>query len=127
MATYGGIDIFIRPFATTHNPRPSAQQLSDFFGVSGQQALWGGFRGRLLEISGMLYAPDMDTLNAYEGVWTAPQTGLKGDGIARDLVDTRGRTWPSCLCMDFQPESQVRIDPQWGYFFRYRSAFHGLV
>ena len=127
MATYGGLDIFLRPFVTLHDPRPSAQQLADYFGVSGQQALWGGFRGRVIAITGMLYAPDLVTLNSYEAVWTDPTSGVVGDGIARDLVDTRGRVWSSCLCVEFKPESQVRIDPKWGYFYRYRSVFHGLA
>ena len=127
MATYGGIDIFIRPFTTTHQANPSAQQLSEFFGTSGQQSLWGGWRGRVIAISGMLCAPDPYTLNSYESVWNGQGTGVVGDGIARPLVDTRGRLWLECLCESFQQDGQVRIDGTYGYNFRYRSVFRSLL
>lgn len=123
MATYGGVDIFQRPFSIVHTVNPSAQQLNEFFGVSGQQSLWGGQRGRTFLATGMLFAPTAVAINAMESQFAS----YAGDGIARVLVDTRGRAWEQVLCESFAPDGRVKADPTYGYYVTYKAVFRGLV
>ena len=122
-ATYGGNAIFGEAVAIVHSVNPSAQQMNEFFGVSGRQSLWGGFRGRVFMAKGLLFGSGTAAINAIEAEFVS----YAGDGIARVLFDTRGRTWPNVLCDSFGSEP-VKLDANSGmYYITYKATFTGLV
>ena len=59
MTTLDGNSIFGTAVSVVHNPHPNAQQINHFFGIDGQQTLFGGTRGRTFIISGVLSAPNI--------------------------------------------------------------------
>jgi hypothetical protein len=120
-ATYNGQAIFGYSVTMPHVVNPPAEQINAFFGVSGQQSLYGGTRGRVFEVSGLLYGADLIALNAAEDLFLSYI-----DGIARVLVDTRGRAWPNVICRTFQPQGRVIRDNR-GYYLPYRALLTGLI
>ena len=100
-AYLGGINVFGYAVKVQHVPRASAQQLSNFFGISGSQLVWGGTRGRAFLISGVLVAADIYGLAAAEAVLNSYD-----DGIGRVLTDTWGRNWPFVISTgQYQPDA----------------------
>ena len=92
MTTLDGNAIFGDAVNVIHNPRPNAQQINHFFGIDGQQTLFGGTRGRSFVISGVLSGSSMTTLNAVEATLLS-----YADGLTHTLVDNRGRIWPNVI------------------------------
>jgi hypothetical protein len=92
-ATYGGVPIFGLAVKIEQVPMQCAQQVEAFFGVPGMLSVFGGSRGRTFQVSGVLFDVDLVTLNADEDIFTPGVSGNMADGVARSLVDTRGRTW----------------------------------
>lgn len=122
MATYDGVDIFGLAVQMAHVLNPTAEQLNAFFGLSGTQSLYGGTRGRVFTVQGVLFGADLAALNAAEALYHSYI-----DGIARTLVDTRGRTWDQVLVKaPFQPEGRVLQDGR-GYYQQYKGLLVGLV
>ncbi len=62
MTTLDGNPIFGDAVCVQHLPHPNTQQINEFFGINGQQTLFGGTRGRTFAISGVLSAgpPDVE-------------------------------------------------------------------
>ncbi len=73
-------------------PNANAQQVNEFFGMDGQQTLFGGTRGRTFLVSGVLSGPDVATLNAVEANLLS-----YADGLPHVLIDNRGRTWQNVI------------------------------
>ena len=95
-----GAPVFGEAIKIQHVPHPSAQQLNNFFGISGTQVVWGGTRGRAFFISGVLIATDIYTLAAAEAILLSYD-----DGIGRVLTDTWGRNWPNVVSSgQYQPD-----------------------
>jgi len=88
VTTLDGNPIFGEAVSVQHTPHPNAQQINEFFGINGQQSLFGGTRGRTFLISGVLTAVDIPTLNVVESTLLS-----YADGLPHTLVDNRGRTW----------------------------------
>jgi hypothetical protein len=120
MATYAGIDIFGFSVSMVHVLNPTAEQLNAFFGLNGQQALWGGMRGRAFEVDGVLFGVSVAALNNAEALYHSYI-----DGRARVLVDTRGRSWSDVLVKQFQPQGRVRQDAR-GFYLPYKGLLVGL-
>jgi len=92
LTTLDGNSIFGTAVSVVQSPNPNAQQINRFFGVDGQQTLFGGTRGRTFIISGVLSASTLSALN------TAEATLLSyADGLTHTLVDNRGRVWPNVI------------------------------
>ena len=92
MTTLDGDPIFGDAVCVQHLPHPNTQQINEFFGINGQQTLFGGTRGRTFAISGVLSAPDIPTLNAVEATFLS-----YADGLPHTLVDNRGRSWSNVI------------------------------
>lgn len=121
--TYGGAAIFGYSVTITHTLNATAEQLNAFFGLSGTQSLFGGLRGRVFQVKGVLFGQDMATLNAAEATYLSFI-----DGVARDLVDTRGRTWPSVLVKALVPPPQGRVlQDARGFYLPYKGLLQGLI
>ena len=123
MVTYDGSNIFGAAVQFQQLAHPNAQQINTFFGVSGTQSLYGGGRGRMFLIKGILVGPTMQDLNASEAVFDS-----YADGVARTLVDPRGRAWPNVIYRgEFIPDSRGPYATANGWAMPYKAVFHGLT
>jgi hypothetical protein len=123
MMTLDGANIFGAAVQFQQVANPTAQQNNSFFGVSGTQSLFGGSRGRTFLIRGLLLGSTIEDLNAAEATILT-----YADGIARTLVDPRGRTWPNVIFRgEFTPESRGPYPTASGWALPYRAVFHGLT
>jgi hypothetical protein len=122
MATYGGVNLFGTgvSFATTDRARES--QLNAYFGIGGIESLDGGSRGRITNVSGVLFAPSAAALASTEAAFRGYV-----DGIDRDLVDDLGSRWSNVLLESFQPQGRIRRTPDGLYFHPYRARFLHLT
>lgn len=126
--SYGGSPIFGVAVSIKVDPRPTAQQMDAFFGVTGNVALFGGGRGSAFMIKGVLFGPDLLTLNILEGVFQPSVFGNVADGVARTLVDTRGRSWPNVIFAgEFQADQMGPKPFNGGYILPYSAVFHSLT
>jgi hypothetical protein len=97
--TLDGSPVFGDAVNVAMTPNANAQQLNEFFGLNGQQTLFGGSRGRTFMISGVLSAPDVGTLNDVEAALLA-----FADGLPHVLVDNRGRVFQNVVFKgEYQP------------------------
>lgn len=102
---------------------PSESQVNTFFGVDGMTNVWGGSRGRTIMVEGLLYAPDIATLNAAETLFMS-----FNDFKARTLVDTRGRPWPNVVFKgEFAPDPMGPLAILGGWGLPYKAIFRGLA
>jgi hypothetical protein len=123
VTTLDGNPVFGDAVNVIHNPHQNAQQISQFFGLNGQQALFGGTRGRTFIITGVLSASDISTLNAVEASLLS-----YADGLAHTLVDNRGRTWFNVIFRgEYTPSSAgPRPLAGGGWCLPYRLVMEGL-
>ena len=122
MADYGGQNIFGMSVTILVEPEPAERQFNAFYGLSGVLSLWGGLRGRVFAIEGVLVGTDAYSLAAARDLFTSFD-----DGIARTLTDTMGVTWPSVIFERFQPTGRVvQLAGGAGLAMHYRAAFRGL-
>lgn len=122
MVTYDGASIFGAAVQFQHLPQPCAQQVNTFFGVNGTQSLYGGGRGRTFLVRGILQGATMADLNAAEAAILR-----YADGVARTLVDPRGRPWPNVVFKgEFQPDPRGPYSTPGGWAMPYRAVFYGL-
>jgi hypothetical protein len=126
-ATYGGDAIFGYSPTIIHIANPSEFQYNTFFGQDGVLSLFGGTRGRMFMCSGFLIVSGYDYTSLAAAVAAFESYN---DGIARDLVDTWGRTWPNVVYGSFEQEGKVT----WmisagiaGIGVRYRAVFAGRI
>ena len=118
MATYDGGNIFGSAVRVRMEVNPSATQINGFFGVSGTQSLYGGTRGRVFLVSGVLTAPDADTLSAYIATILSYD-----DGIGRVFVHPVYGSWPLVVFRRFQPGERILPGPA----LEYKAQFDGLT
>src|SRR5690348_770772 len=104
-ATYGGAAIFGYAVSMQHMLNPPAEQLNGFFGLSGVSSLFGGLRGRVFAVKGLWFGASLGDLNAAEAAYVTYV-----DGIARTLVDTRGRSFDWVKVTPPQPGERVIQD-----------------
>jgi hypothetical protein len=105
-------------------PRPNSQQLTEFFGVNGVQTIFGGARGRLFFISGVLAADVVADLNTAEGLLLS-----FADGLPHIITDNRGRVWPNVIFRgQYQPFDQgPRYLAGGGVCLPYKCVMFGLT
>lgn len=121
--SFGGVDIFGAAVHIQNIPRSNAHQVNSFFGVNGNVTLFGGTRGRVFEVTGVLIGSDIPDLLAAEALLLS-----YADGIARTLVDPVGRTFPNVYFRgEYLPSPE---GPKWtdrGVCLPYHALFHGLT
>lgn len=122
-AYFDGAAIFGLAVSVQHLPGASAQQINSYFGVTGQQLVYGGGRGRLFQIRGVLVGEDLSVLAGAEATLLSYD-----DGIARTLTDTWGRSWPYvCFTGQYQPDPMGPRPTVGGWALPYRATFRGLL
>jgi hypothetical protein len=123
MVTYDGANIFGAAVQFQHLAHANAQQVNAFFGVTGTQSLYGGGRGRTFLIRGLLIGATINDLNAAESLLQS-----YADGVARTLVDPRGRSWFNVIFRgEFIPDSRGPYPTAAGWALPYKAVFHGLT
>jgi hypothetical protein len=124
MTTLDGNSIFGSAVTVVHTPNQNAQQINHYFGIDGQQTLFGGTRGRSFVISGVLSAPSIAALNAVEATLLS-----YADGLTHTLVDNRGRIWPNVIFRgEYTPSSMgPRPLAGGGWCLPYRLVMEGLT
>ena len=121
--SFGGSSVFGTACHVMHVPRPVVLQKESFFGVSGMTSLFGGGRGRIFEITGLLVGYDLPSVIVAEGALLAC-----ADGIARTFIDTQGRAWPNVIFEgEYQPSPDGPKPTDFGWCLPYRCILHGLT
>lgn len=125
-AFYDGNAIFGLAVKTRIIEHPTASQVSAFFGVEGQFALYGGSRGRVIEVEGVLISQisgfDLSDLNNQEALIRSYR-----DGIGRVFTDTKGVQWPYVILRRYAPEGSWRWAAG-GYPCQpYKAYFDGML
>ena len=119
-ASYGANFIFGRAVKMRTVVNPTADQINSFFGVNGMESLFGGTRGRVTLVEGLLVDPS-DISNPEETFVSY------NDGVARVLVDTRGYTYENVKFGAFEPGDRIMLTSD-GYYCRtYRASFNHLT
>jgi hypothetical protein len=124
MATIDGSAVFGLAVHVQHNPHPNAQQMNEFFGVNGNQTLFGGTRGRTLLISGVFIGNSIGDINAAESALLS-----FADGLPHTLSDDRGRSFPNIIFRgDYQSfEQGPRLLAGGGYCMPFKCTMMGLT
>ena len=118
MPSFGGVNIFGTAVTMTTTDNPRENQLNAFFGLNGLESLDGGLRGRVTNVSGLIYSTPSATLGSLEFLFRS-----YNDGVARVLVDTLGTSWMNVRLESFTPIGRVRQSP-FGILFRsYQARF----
>jgi hypothetical protein len=122
MATLDGQAIFGVAVGIVMTPHASAEQTSQYFGVNGQQALWGGTRGRTFQIDGVLNADVPADILAAAGIVSSFD-----DGNAHVLVDNAGVTWPNVVFRgEITLDRKILILQDGSVGRAYHATFYGL-
>jgi len=118
MPSYGGVNFFGTAVIMNTADHPRERQVNSYFGLSGLETLDGGARGRVTEVSGLLFGPTPGALALMESTFRS-----YSDGLTRVLVDSLGSNWSNVRLESFQPIGRVRQSTL-GLFFRsYRARF----
>jgi hypothetical protein len=118
MASFGGTNIFGSAVSMTTSDNPREKQLNAFFGLSGLESLDGGLRGRVTQVTGLLFGESPAALAGVEAIFRS-----FNDGITRPLVDTLGIGWPNVRLESFQPQGRIRQSPGGILFRAYKARF----
>jgi hypothetical protein len=124
VTTLDGNAIFGTAVNVIQSPHPNAQQVNHFFGIDGQQTVFGGTRGRTFVISGVLSASSIAALNAVEAALLS-----YADGLTHTLIDNRGRIWPNVVFRGEYTPSPMgpRSLAGGGWCLPYRLTMEGLT
>jgi hypothetical protein len=122
MVTIDGQAAFGYPVNLQMIPNANAQQVNEFFGVNGRQTLFGGSRGRVFLLMGVISAIDVPTLNAVEANLLS-----FADGQPHVLIDNRGREWDNVIFKGvYQPSALFQVAGV-GWGLSYKAELDGLT
>jgi hypothetical protein len=120
--TYDGLFLFGGSVQCQVLDNPNADQLAAFFGIDGQFNLFGGTRGRVFAIQGVLIDTTPIGLAAQESVLRSYR-----DGISRTFVDTKGAAWDQVLFRRYQPEGRWYGTIGYQVFQPYKAMLEGML
>lgn len=101
-AFYDGNALFGPAPQVRMTPNPTASQEASFFGSAGSVASFGGTRGRIFEVTGILVS-DVAGYDFSELQALCAQIESYADGVGRVFTDTLGRSWPYVVLRQFMP------------------------
>lgn len=123
MASYGGVACLgFAVHVAARKVKVSCDRVS-FFGVDGTYSIYGGSRGFVYEVRGVLWGADLPAMLGVEAM-------LYGfaDAVPRYLIDDVGRTWPNVIFLgEYVPHEG---GPKWtdtGVCLPYSARFYGLM
>jgi hypothetical protein len=121
--TFDGFPIFGTACHVVHHPNPLAEQFDSYFGVSGMTALYGGGRGRVFEVHGVLLDVDLPSVIADEALLLS-----FADGLTHIFVDTQGRVWNNILFQgEYRPSPEGPRPTDTGWCLPYHLVLRGLT
>ena len=115
LCTYSGLSLFGQAVRCKMMQAPSAAQINEFFGVNGKSQLYGGSRGRIFAIDGVLWSGDGPV-----GTQLALLLSFD-DGVGRVFYHDLWGSWPGVVFRQYEP---ARILPDSSLI--YKAAFEGL-
>lgn len=127
MGLLDGADVFGLATRFKWMPNPTAQQINEFFGVSGLQSLFGGERGSVLTVTGVFFGASAADVIAQE-----TRLLTYRDGIARTITDNWGTVYPGFIFSGRYQRDDSNITPArtsfglWGWGLPYTVVFEGL-
>jgi hypothetical protein len=124
VATIDGVFAFGSAVHVQMNPHPNAQQINDFFGINGNQTLFGGTRGRTLLISGVFLGFSIPAINGSEALLLS-----YADGNVHTVIDDRFRVFSNVIYRgDYQSyEGGPRPAAGGGYILPFKCTMLGLT
>lgn len=125
--TLDGSAVFGYAVSVAEQPTANVHQLNEFFGVNGQQSLFGGTRGRTFLCTGTLMATSLIGIE-----FAKQQLESFADGLTHQLVDSNGIDWPNVIMVNdrvWTTEPRVTAAAGFGngYGRRYRLTLLGLT
>jgi hypothetical protein len=117
MSSYGGKNLFgSGPHRFVAHGLSQRHQTHEQPGADGVRVTPLGRSGRTLEQTGTLLADDLASLTLQAAAIEAAM-----DGVAAELIDDLGRSWPGTLMLEFLPGDVKRIGPRFSvsYTIRY--------
>lgn len=122
-ATFNGVAIFGSAVTMATGDEQRADQVNEYFGVSGREVLDGGGRGRVTQVSGVLSGADLSSYLAAVALVRSYR-----DGRAYVLVDTAGVSWPYVRMIAFNEVGRLqRGSGPVGFFRQYSATFEHLI
>ena len=122
MATYDGFAIFGRSVSISVLSAPGEFQRTAFNGQNGLYSLFGGQRGHVFQVEGVLYGADLTALFAARALIES-----YNDGLSRVLIDTAGYSWGQVVFNgDYSPAGKYTYG-HGGIVQPYRCSFTGLI
>lgn len=122
MADYDGMN-FGLAVKTAMVPNPSEAQLNAFFGLSGVYRLWGGGRGRVFFVEGLLYGSTRASVIAWRTLFLTYD-----DGIGRVLTDTDSTAWSNVVFTGvFEWTDRWAFDGGGNWYRPYKAGFFGCL
>jgi hypothetical protein len=124
MALLDGNPVFGLANQVVHRPHANAHQINTFFGINGEQSVFGGTRGRIFQISGVFVAGDLPELNAVEAALLS-----YADGNTHTLTDDRFRVWSNVIFRGEYEPAQMgpRPLPGGGFALPFKCTMEGLT
>ena len=127
IATLDGSGVFGTACTIEEQPMANVQQINEFFGINGNQSLFGGTRGRTFYVTGVFIGASPAAIE------TQKQFMLTyADGYIHTLFDNFGNQWPNVILNnDFKWTGIPRITsatifgPQWAR--PYHMTMRGLT
>lgn len=116
--SFGSVFIFGTAVQMTTAVNPTADQTNAYFGISGVESLFGGTRGRVTLVKGLLYGADVAAFAGAKALFESYY-----DGVARVLVDTLGVAWSNVKLDSFVPTGKVKQAPDGTVFQQYDAKF----
>lgn len=118
MALFDGI--LIAPVTEVYLvPRPKRRQLDGLSGVNGLLSQDLGTAGGTIEVSAVLYAEDLASLNAQELTWYGYQAG----GQSATFVDNFGNPINNCVLDLYEPAGRIKRAGDGGFIRQARLIF----
>lgn len=121
-AYFGGTNIFGTAIQCRRVDHPPANQVITFFGVNGTVTVFGGSRGRLWNIQGVLVGVNSLDIAAQEAL-----IDTYNDGLARVFTDTYGTNWAAVVYRGGYQQTEKPGFTENGIVQPYRMSLHGLV
>jgi hypothetical protein len=121
MPTYDGNSIFGYATKTRMEVNPSAAQINEFFGTTGMQSLFGGGRGRVFLIEGVLGADSTSDLNSAIALILSYD-----DGVGRVFEHPIWGAWPSVVFRRWIPGERFLFSGG-NWYLPYKAQFDGLI
>ena len=122
MALYDGNALFGQSVVCKVIDHPTADQMAAYFGVLGQSNLFGGTRGSIIEVRGVLIGNSPSALNAQIQTLKSYR-----DGIGRVFTDSYGNAYANTVFRRYVPAGErVYRSAGGGYAEAYQATFEYL-